>query len=320
VPQHIAVLSPEGIIVATNAAWRRFGRSNGLDERTASSVGLNYLTVCDRATGRHSDEAQIVGAGIRAIAEGRTSAFDLEYPCPSDTEERWFVVRAGRFERGRQSWVVVTHENVTERKKTEQQQELLIWELNHRVKNALATVQGLMTQTLRHADSLEDFERRMTERLRALARGYELVVRKEWQPCEISELLDETLGSFGAVEKISIAADELWLKPQKVLAFNLIVNELATNALKYGALSVPRGSVEIQCRRPSDSRAMATFEWRERGGPPVMAPEKKGFGSRLIGGSATHDLNGEVQIEYHPNGLRCVIRFGPDDLPPESNT
>ena len=118
-PQHIAVLDQQGRIVATNAAWRRFGRSNGLDGQTASCLGVNYLDVCERAAGRFAAGARDAADGISAVAEGRRAAFELEYPCPSANQERWFVMRVTRFEGAGQTWLVIAQEKTTERKLAE---------------------------------------------------------------------------------------------------------------------------------------------------------------------------------------------------------
>jgi PAS domain S-box-containing protein len=200
-------------------------------------------------------------------------------------------------------------EDVTERKRLEKTQKILLTELQHRVKNILATVQATAHQTLSNSESMEEFAKSFTGRLTALARGQDILLRSEWQPTMISALLRDCLAPYMEAGQLPTCTGDFRLLPEAAFAFNLIIHELATNAAKYGAFSVPEGRVQIDCHRSEEHPGMATFRWTERGGPPAKPPRWRGFGSRLVERFAKVELNGDVSFEYVPEGLECVIRF-----------
>ncbi|WP_420564771.1 sensor histidine kinase [Thalassobaculum sp.] len=233
-----------------------------------------------------------------------------------DGAVRWLVGHGMiiRDPSGRATRMVGINYDITEQKETARRQKLLTDELNHRVKNMLTTMQSIAAQTVRRAASLEDFQNSFSDRLHALARGHDILVRSNWQPTELSELLHFALEPFGETARIRVDCDDILLRPEAALAFCLITHELAINATKYGALSSADGVLDIECRTVPEQPDAITFTWRERGGPPVSAPSGKGFGSKLIERSARHDLNGNAEIDFRPEGVVCIIRFAPDDL------
>jgi two-component system CheB/CheR fusion protein len=231
--------------------------------------------------------------------------FEVEHDFP-DLGRRVMLLNARRLDHARR--ILLTIEDITERKAAQEQRELLISELNHRVKNVLATLQAVAAQTIAHAESLTDFEEQFSGRIHALARGHDILVRSDWQLSKVSKLLQYALDPFSRTERISMDCEEVWLKPEAALAFNLIVHELAMNASKYGALTATNGNVRIDCRRVGENGSAMVFKWQESGGPPVEPPRRKGFGSKLIEQSAQHDLNGSAQFEYRPEGIVCEIR------------
>jgi two-component sensor histidine kinase len=121
------------------------------------------------------------------------------------------------------------------------------------------------------------------------------------------------LSPFGVENRMALRCSDIWLSPQMSMAFNLIVHELATNAAKYGGLSVPEGRVQIDCQHSEDQPGMAVFKWSELGGAPVKPPQRLGFGTKLIERCAKHELGGEASIAYRPEGFECVIRFPAED-------
>jgi PAS domain S-box-containing protein len=211
-------------------------------------------------------------------------------------------------------------EDVTERKRLERTQAVLSAELQHRVKNILASVQATATLTLKSSGSLDEFAESFSGRLNALVRAQDTLLRSQWQPTMISTLLRDALTPYLGEDQDQVPLDlaDVRLLPEGALAFNLIIHELATNAAKYGALSVPEGRVQIVCRRSDEQRGIAIFRWTERGGPTVKPPRRRGFGSRLIEGFAKGDLKGDVKFVYAPEGFECVIRFATEDLPTAS--
>jgi two-component sensor histidine kinase len=181
-------------------------------------------------------------------------------------------------------------------------QEVMINELNHRVKNTLAMIQSLARQSLggaANAGGLTAF----TERLVALSRAHDLLSERTWQNADLADVVDRGLNPFGA--RASGHGPSLSLAPNAAVTFSMILHELATNAAKYGALSNDAGQIEVLWN--TDDRRTLTLIWRERGGPPIQPPEGDGFGSRLITASVQHEFGGTVQIDHLPQGLVCTM-------------
>lgn len=212
-------------------------------------------------------------------------------------------------------------EDVTERKRLERTQIILTSELQHRVKNILAKVQAIATLTLKSSDSLDAFAESFFGRLAALTRAQDQLLRSQWRDTTISAVLRDALAPYLGERQAPLCTGDVRLQPEPALAFNLIVHELATNAAKYGALSVPEGRIRIECRQGGQPTGKALFKWTERGGPPAKPPRRRGFGTRLIEGIAKQELNGTVRFVYAPEGFECVIRFAAEDPsahPPET--
>jgi PAS domain S-box-containing protein len=205
---------------------------------------------------------------------------------------------------------VVVFTDITEQAVAERQQRLLVNELNHRVKNTLATVQSLATQAFRGiSDRTLPRLRAFEERLFALARAHDILTRESWEGAELREVMEEVLEPYRrqSGERIQVDGPHLRLTPGMALALAMAVHELATNAAKYGALSVPEGRVSIWWER-TDTPPSLALHWREEGGPPVAPPTRRGFGTRLIERTLAADLSGEVQLSYRPEGVVCVIK------------
>ncbi len=194
--------------------------------------------------------------------------------------------------------------DVTERRKAEQTQRLLIGELNHRVKNTLATVQAMASQTLKHTATPQDFAKTFTGRIHALSRAHSLLSAATWEGACLSELVREQLG-LGALDPARFEVDgpPVQLKPQQALHVALIIHELATNATKYGAHSTPEGHVRATWRLDD---GMLVFIWREGGGPPAVDSGRRGFGTTLIEHSVRAE-NGSAILERLPDGLCWTI-------------
>lgn len=197
--------------------------------------------------------------------------------------------------------------DITELKNAQQRQELLINELNHRVKNTLATVQAVAAQTLRGADVDPDLRERFEGRLLALSSAQNLLTRENWQGADIGALVRQILESHVGADRFHIDGPAFHLAPQAAVALTMAVHELATNAIKYGALSNETGEVAVCWRVTPCEPSMLLFEWRERGGPPVAPATRKGFGSRLIEHSLPRDLEGQACLSFEPDGLVCTI-------------
>ena len=204
---------------------------------------------------------------------------------------------------------------VTARRASEHQRELLVGELNHRVKNTLATVQSIAAQTLREGKSLRETRESFESRLLALSETHNLLTRDHWSGAGLRELVEVELAPYaGARARIDVTGEEVWLAPDPALALGMALHELATNALKYGALSGAEGRVRISWTRRDEAGAdRLRLVWEEAGGPPVTPPTRRGFGSRLIETGLRRQLRGEVELAFRPQGVCCTI-----DLPLEA--
>ncbi len=201
--------------------------------------------------------------------------------------------------------------DVTDAKVAEERRDLLINELNHRVKNTLATVQSIATQTLRNVLTADQARRDIEARLIALSRAHDVLTRENWEGASLREIAAGALAPYrGAGEaRLLVAGPDVRLSPRMALALAMAFQELATNAVKYGALSNDVGRVRIAWRigRGGDGRLALSLRWEESGGPPVQAPARRGFGSRLIEQGLARDLDGTVAIGFEPEGVVCTI-------------
>jgi PAS domain S-box-containing protein len=204
--------------------------------------------------------------------------------------------------------------DISERKQAEEQQRLLIGELNHRVKNTLATVQSIAAQTLRSARDLSTFAGNFEPRLLALSKAHDLLTRHSWTGVSLHELIRQELTPYSgdAVDRVHLEGPDIMLVPRIGLALSLVLHELTTNAAKYGALSVGQGLVTVRWgieESHSDPGEALRIDWNESGGPAVAPPVKRSFGTRLIERSVTVELQGEVRLDFNPAGLRCTLRL-----------
>ena len=200
----------------------------------------------------------------------------------------------------------VVFRDVTDRKRAEQQRDLLIGELHHRVKNTLATVQALAAQTFRHGGVETSTQASFEGRLLTLSNVHSVLTNDNWASAELHDVVASTLQPHRAPEgdRFTVQGPAMRLRPQSAVALSMALHELCTNAIKYGALSADSGRVDLQWQA-ADGRFR--LRWQEHGGPPVAAPSRRGFGSRLIERSLATQLQGEVRIEFEPAGVVCTI-------------
>ncbi|MBA1274015.1 PAS domain-containing sensor histidine kinase [Stutzerimonas azotifigens] len=198
--------------------------------------------------------------------------------------------------------------DITERKQAENRQKILIDELNHRVKNTLATVQSLASQTARNAGCAKEGHKRFEARLLALSRAHDLLTKRHWGNTPLDSLAREVLTPVVGHEPSRLVIDGAYIEVSSRVALNLTMtlNELAINALKYGAMSAERGAVSVTWSvQPESTGALLTLEWREQGGPSVYRPETRGLGFRLIERCIERDLGGKLDITFAPEGVVC---------------
>ncbi|HEY8572910.1 PAS domain-containing protein [Phenylobacterium sp.] len=272
------------------------------------------LTLADIRSRYHPDDAaEIVAQAVSDLADLQKQNFrwELRLLLPDGTV-RW-VEGLGEYVRDQEGRVLRSRGvvlDVTERKRWEQQQRLLINELNHRVKNTLAIVQGLARTSYRRGEDAGAAREVFEARIQSLSAAHDLLTRRSWESAEISQVVtsatDAALGPAAA--RVHTSGPELLLPPQTAVSVALAVHELCTNALKYGALSAQAGRVEVRWTATDPKgEPRLQMSWSERGGPRVDPPKSRGFGTRMIERGLANELNGTVRLDFEPEGLSCWI-------------
>jgi two-component sensor histidine kinase len=198
--------------------------------------------------------------------------------------------------------------DVTDRKAAEDHIQFLMHEISHRSKNLLMVIQSIARRTARSAGSMEEFERRFERRLQGLAASHDVLVRENWQGAPLADLVRQQLVPFAEIQssRLELAGPDVVVTAEAAQALGLAIHELATNAIKYGALSVPAGKVSVSWALQGEAsapRALA-LSWIEQDGPPVLPPERKGFGHVVIGEMVERSLGAKVAMEFARVGLR----------------
>ena len=263
-----------------------------LREALPEVVEQGFVTLLDRVTA--SAEAFI----------GREIKVALQRTPDGPLEDRFldFIYQPIIEPDGSVSGVLVEGSDVTDKVLAGEQQRLLLDELNHRVKNTLATVQAIARQTLRGALTPEAFARAFEARLLALSQTHNALTDSQWAGAGLRQILGQELAPYDPA-RIVMDGPDLNLPARVALSLGMVFHELATNAAKYGALSSDTGRLLLTWR--AEPPGMLAFEWREAGGPAVAAPSRRGFGSRLLERSIGAELRGAVAIDYAPEGLVC---------------
>jgi two-component sensor histidine kinase len=213
-----------------------------------------------------------------------------------------------RDEQGAIIGAVAASLDITERKRMEEQRRLLINELNHRVKNTLATVQSIAVHTLRGSDLMGAARKALVDRIIALSRVHDVLTRESWEGAELREIVTTLTSPYAGGGRFNIVGPPVRLPPSLALTLALTFHELVTNAAKYGALSSERGTVTISWQiDDGPDEPVLKLRWVEQGGPPVQPPARPGFGSDLIRRSLSAESGGTATIEYPPEGVVCVM-------------
>jgi PAS domain S-box-containing protein len=275
------------------------------------------LTIDDFNELIHPDDREVVRQAYAEAAEkpdGGTFTMEYRTAITPGGKARWLQARA-RVIRGAAgvSMVVGANLDVTDRKVAEERRSLILRELAHRAKNGILVMMTIVAQTARSATSVKHFEEVLTARLRSMADSQDLVTQLAGKPLPLNDLLDQTLQTFGPdrfdrdprLAEVNIPAD-------MVVAMALLLHELSTNALKYGALSAAAGRVKLVLHAADEGRAC--LGWTEVDGPPVHVSDRRGFGTRLLDISLRNN-GGHVDAEFHPDGFRAKIHF-PTRRPP----
>lgn len=240
--------------------------------------------------------------------EGRESLIQLQRKKDGDLEDVYlnFIYQPIRDDDGRIAGVFVQGHEVTDNVLAQQRQRLMIDELNHRVKNTLATVQSIAMQTARTHDDPASFAETFQSRLMALSHTHNLLTRSHWEGADLRDVLQHETLAHGA-SRVILNGPVTPLPPAMVVSLGMVFHELATNAAKYGALSAADGRVFVDWAVHDQRNRRLVVQWREQGGPPTSDPERRGFGSRLIERNVRHDLAGEVKLVYASDGFSAEI-------------
>lgn len=236
--------------------------------------------------------------------EGRESAAQLQRKPDGLLETVYlnFIYQPIRDDSGAVVGIFVQGHDITENVLAAQRQKLMIDELNHRVKNTLATVQSIAIQTARSNTDPASFAETFQSRIMALSHTHNLLTQSHWEGADLRAILEHETEAYGPT-RISLNGPPVSLEPAVVLSLGMIFHELATNAAKYGALHTPDGRILIDWGLADQRDRKLKLSWREIGGPKVTAPDRRGFGSRLIERNIRHDLAGEIDLVYAPDGL-----------------
>ncbi|MDZ4370686.1 MAG: HWE histidine kinase domain-containing protein [Phenylobacterium sp.] len=240
--------------------------------------------------------------------EGRASRVQLQRTPDAPLESRFldFIYQPIRDAHGAVAGIFVQGHDVTETVRSAERQKLMIDELNHRVKNTLATVQSIAMQTARSHPDPRTFAESFQARLVALSHTHDLLTRSHWEGADLGAVLQHETAAHGS-HRITAVGPPVALNPAAALSFGMIFHELATNAAKYGALSTPEGRVLVDWAVSDHAHPVLTLNWREVDGPAVAPTARKGFGSRLIERNVRHDLAGEVKLDYASSGFSAEI-------------
>jgi PAS domain S-box-containing protein len=300
---------PTGDMIVSDNFWTLWG----LEPRPSINIRDVQNVVLPESRTKVSTEAN--------RRDGTTEPkIEFQIRRPDTGEIRW-LARDIEFERdaaGKPVRMFGVIRDITAEKVAEERQALLTHELQHRIKNILATVSAIASQTLRSGD-LPSARETFMSRLRALSEAHNILTGTHWTDASMRSVIEGALTPHGLIDRVAVTGEDRRLAPRMALSLALAVNELVTNAVKYGALSQPGGRVEIGWRTVPDARngePELVWTWRESGGPAVASPSHRGFGSVLIERVLAADFGGTVTTDFAPAGLLVTLRVPAAGLPP----
>lgn len=291
-----------GDIVEAN---RAASKASGLTPEEVVGTPIWDLPIWKSGTG----ERKALEAAVVASAGGTDRRLDVAGVECDGIEPVYDVsIRPVANESGPAAHLAVSALDVTERVQASATLRLIMRELDHRMKNTLQVIQGIIRRTARAHSTVESFEQALLGRIGTMARAHSLLAEERWMGADLRSVILQELESFDEAHSARVSGPPLRIHPRGALAFSMAVHELGTNATKYGALSVPQGRVAIDwaLEGQDDDRALI-FTWRESNGPRVREPTQRGFGSLLLERSLAYDLDGQTEMEFHPEGVVCRI-------------
>jgi PAS domain S-box-containing protein len=298
-------------------------RTMQLSEASAAILGLpqgtTEMTADDWRLRVHPDDVQRLAAERRHAFKEHQPELVGELRIIRPTGElRWIEARAlityGRD--GRPCSMIGVYIDVTERKRAEETRKILNAELDHRVKNALATVTAVITHTRQGSRSVAEFAAALEGRIRSMATTHELLSSRHWQELSLIELIRRELAPYAARNNSEVNGPEVMLCAEAGQAMAMVIHELATNAAKHGALSTKKGRVSIRWERRLNGhpRSDLVLKWQELGGPPVIAPGNPSYGTSTIRDLIPYEFGGTVELVFAPEGVRCRVELPADWL------
>ena len=305
------------------------GRFLEVNDRLCAITGYSHDELRDMRfqTITHPDDLGSDRVKLAAMLDGEIATFSMEkryLPKTGDAIWASLTVSLVRNAAEEPAYFIAIVEDITVRKQVEAEQRqyqsqlrLMIHELNHRVKNTLATVQSMAARTMRsEPDPLAAYQK-FEARLLSLSQVHDVLTRERWHGAVLREVAERALSPFAnqSSHQIEIKGPEVWLQPDAALSMALVFHELATNAVKYGALSADMGRIDLTWTFEATSDQLDMI-WAESGGPPVIATPHKGFGSRLIERSLRGELRGSAVMEYPASGFICTMHAR---LPPTTD-
>jgi PAS domain S-box-containing protein len=262
----------------------------------------------------HPDDLPRLDALRSQALAARRREHNTEYRIVDpDGKTRWIESRAliSYDGTGHPTRIVGVNIDITERKRAEEQQSLLVAELDHRVKNVLATVTAVATRASEHTDSTSDFIEALDHRLQSMAAAHSLLSRTHWRGANLADLVAQELAPYATSGNATVEGPTICLTAAATQTMAMVLHELATNAVKYGALSTPQGRVSVRWYQLPNGEVPAKLrlEWQEAGGPAVGTPAKPGFGTSVIRDLIPYELGGTVELTFNPHGVCCSIEI-----------
>jgi PAS domain S-box-containing protein len=309
----LAMQAVAGLVYDWDIRTDRTYRSEGLERLIGikpETTDQTWQWLKDRM---HPDDLAVLTPQLDALLEGDANSFAFEYRLRHADGHWVHVWDRGCIERdasGKAVRAVGSSSDVSERKRDEERQRLLMAELDHRVRNILASITAIIRQSRAAGRSIDDFVGILSGRIEAMARAHSLLSQSRWEGACLRALLGQGLERYRQArpDAFSIVGEDVMLRPKAAQSLAVALHELATNATRYGALSTERGRVDITWRPATDRGAAALrLEWRERGGPRVATPRSEGFGTLVLRRMLAHDLGATVALKYAPAGLVCRI-------------
>ncbi len=294
----IRVISADGFVEYMNARGKTLLEIDDFEGRNRFQYWPNMWP---------AEIRPVVEAALDAAMQGRASGFRAACPTAKGALRWWDTTVSPILEKGVVIRVLATSRDVTGEMQAEGHRRLLVNELNHRVKNTLATVQSIASQSLRNAGVDESVRTALEGRLMSISAAHKVLTDENWSAASLRQIIDGSVTPYRSTPaQLSISGDDLKVSPKPAMVMALAFHELAINALKYGALSAPEGHVDIRWSVDADDQL--NIQWSEHGGPAVRPPERRGFGSRVVQKALASELGGVVDLDYRPEGLCCSIR------------